>query len=115
MPAKRFLGRFPEISQKHQDSIRDNHIIKTNTKWDINLFLKFIETSKQRQTSGSAWRITTHSQAPHGRTQNLGHTDVPPGGTFMPARRFLGENPEFSWKQRQKEKELMHLYKTLHN
>jgi len=29
------------------------------------------------------------------KTQKLGYTDVPPGGTFMPARRFLGENPKF--------------------
>jgi len=28
--------------------------------------------------------------------KNWVKTDVPPGGTFMPARRFLGENPEFA-------------------
>jgi len=47
-------------------------------------------------TAYIAWRLNLTARQFIAETTFLGQTDVPPGGTFIPARRFLGENPEFS-------------------
>ena len=61
--------------------------------------------SNSVNTAYIAWRLNPTARQFIAETTQLGQTDVPPGGTFMPARQFLGRFPEFYAKQRQSERE----------
>ena len=92
----------------------------------------------QSQNIGKQWRVHdfTKFATTHGNSDNR---HASPGGPGLTARQFIpeiqkweqnqlaawwhmharqavsGQNPEFPEKQRQKEKEFMQLYKTVHN